>query len=166
MKLEFDAKDEAFREEIASWLNEHLVGDFAKLKFRGGPGDEHSFPEERKRWEQELAKGGWTGVGWPTEYGGRGCSIEQQVIFYEEYARAGAPGRMGHIGEGLTGPTLLAFGTEEQKQKYLPGILSGSEFWCQGYSEPSAGSDLANVKTRAVFDESAQGGKGEQCRPS
>jgi alkylation response protein AidB-like acyl-CoA dehydrogenase len=152
MKLTFSAEDERFRDEIASWLADALTGEFACLKFRGGPGDEHSFPEERKRWERTLADGGWTCIGWPTEYGGRGCSIEQQVIFFEEYARAGAPGRMGHIGEGLTGPTLIAFATEAQKQKYLPGIRSGTEFWCQGYSEPGAGSDLANVKTRARFD--------------
>lgn len=153
MKLSFSAEDEKFREEIASWLNANLVGEFAKLKFRGGPGDEHMFPEERKAWEQKLAEGGWTCVGWPKEYGGRGCSIEQQVIFFEEYARAGAPGRVGHIGEGLTGPTLIAFGSEAQKAKYLPGIVNGTELWCQGYSEPGAGSDLANVKTRARFDE-------------
>lgn len=153
MKLQFSPQDEAFRTEIAGWLADNLVGEFAQLKFRGGPGDEHMFPEERKRWERKLADGGWTCVGWPQEYGGRGLPIEQQVIFFEEYARAGAPGRMGHIGEGLTGPTLIAFGSEEQKQKYLPGVLAGTEFWCQGYSEPSAGSDLANVKTKARLDE-------------
>ncbi len=155
MKLQFSPKDEQFRAEIAAWLADNLVGEFAQLKFRGGPGDEHMFPEERKAWERKLAEGGWTCVGWPKECGGRGLSIEQQVIFFEEYARAGAPGRMGHIGEGLAGPTLIAFGSEEQKQKYLPGILSGTEFWCQGYSEPSAGSDLANVKTKARFDDAS-----------
>lgn len=153
MKLSFSAEDEKFREEVASWLKENLVGEFEQLKFRGGPGDEHMFPEERKLWEQKLAEGGWTCVGWPKEYGGRGCSIEQQVIFNEEYARAGAPGHVGHIGEGLAGPTIIAFGTEEQKKKYLPGIVAGKELWCQGYSEPGAGSDLANVKTKARFDE-------------
>ena len=153
MKLSFSPEDEQFRKEVAAWFADNLVGEFEKLKFRGGPGDEHSYPEERKRWEQKLAEGGWTCVGWPEKYGGRGLSIEQQVIFFEEYARAGAPGRMGHIGEGLTGPTLIAFGTEKQKQKYLPGIVSGKEYWCQGYSEPSAGSDLANVKTKARLDE-------------
>lgn len=152
MKLTFNAEDERFREEIASWLKENLCGEFEHLKFRGGPGDEHMFPEERKRWEQKLAEGNWVGIGLPKENGGRGASIEQQVIFAEEYARAGAPGRIGHIGEGLTAPTLIAFGSEEQKEKYLPGILNGTEFWCQGYSEPSAGSDLANVRTRAVLD--------------
>ena len=155
MKLQFSPQDEEFRAEIAAWLADNLVGEFAQLKFRGGPGDEHMFPAERKRWERKLAEGGWTCVAWPKEYGGRGLSIEQQVIFFEEYARAGAPGRMGHIGEGLAGPTLIAFGSEAQKQQYLPGILSGTEFWCQGYSEPSAGSDLANVKTKARFDEAS-----------
>ncbi|MFK7974766.1 MAG: acyl-CoA dehydrogenase family protein [Halioglobus sp.] len=153
MKLSFSQEDEAFREEIAGWLAANLTGEFAKLKYRGGPGDEHMYPEERKVWEQKMAEGGWTCVGWPKESGGRGCSIEQQVIFFEEYARAGAPGRVGHIGEGLAGPTLIAFGSDEQKQKYLPGIVAGTQLWCQGYSEPSAGSDLANVKTKAHFDE-------------
>ncbi len=91
-------------------------------------------------------------MGWPQQYGGRGCSIEQQVIFFEEYARAGGPGRVGHIGEGLAGPTIIAFGSDAQKQKYLPGIVAGTDLWCQGYSEPGAGSDLANVKTKARFD--------------
>lgn len=153
MKLSFSAQDEQFRTEVAGWLNANLTGEFEKLKFRGGPGDEHTYPEERKAWEKKLADGGWTCVGWPEEHGGRACSIEQQVIFFEEYARAGAPGRVGHIGEGLTGPTLIAFGSEAQKEKYLPGIVSGEELWCQGYSEPGAGSDLANVKTKARFDE-------------
>ena len=153
MRLSFSAEDEQFRKEISAWLKSHLVGQFAQLKFRGGPGDEHMFPEERKQWEQVLAEGGWTCIGWPTEYGGRGCSIEQQVIFFEEYARVGAPGRVGHIGEGLTGPTLIEFGTQAQRDKYLPGIVAGTELWCQGYSEPNAGSDLANVKTKARLDE-------------
>jgi alkylation response protein AidB-like acyl-CoA dehydrogenase len=154
MQLSFSPEDEKFRHQVAVWLKDNLVGEFAKLKFRGGPGDEHMYSAERKVWEQKLAQGGWVGVGWAREFGGLGCSIEQQVIFNEEYARAGGPGRVGHIGEGLVGPTLLAFGSEQQKEKYLPGILDGSEFWCQGYSEPSAGSDLANVKTKALFNES------------
>ena len=152
MKIGFSSADEAFRQEIAAWLAAHLQGEFAALRFRGGPGDEHSYPEARKAWERELASGGWVGVGWATEDGGRGLSISQQVIFHEEYARAGGPGRMGHIGEGLVGPTLAAFGTLEQRQRLLPGILQGREFWCQGYSEPGAGSDLANVQTRARLD--------------
>ena len=156
MKIGFNNADEAFREDIAQWMAEHLRGAFEPLRFRGGPGDEHSFPEQRKAWERELAAGGWTGVGWATEHGGRGLSISQQVIFHEEYARAGGPGRMGHIGEGLVGPTLAAFGNADQKRRLLPGILSGREFWCQGYSEPGAGSDLANVQTRARLDDSGE----------
>jgi alkylation response protein AidB-like acyl-CoA dehydrogenase len=111
------------------------------------------FPQERKHWERALAADGWTCIGWPREAGGRGASIEQQVIFHEEYARAGGPGRMGHIGEGLAGPTIIAFGTEEQKARLLPGIRAGTEYWCQGYSEPGAGSDLAAVQTRAHWDD-------------
>lgn len=152
MKLSFSAADEQFRQEVAQWLRENLTGEFEKIRFRGGPGDEHMFQAERQAWEKKLAAGGWTCIGWPKEYGGRGCSIEQQVIFFEEYARAGGPGRVGHIGEGLAGPTIIAFGSEAQKRKYLPGIVAGTDLWCQGYSEPGAGSDLANVKTRARFD--------------
>lgn len=138
----------AFRAEIAGWMQRHLVGRYAGLKHRGGPGDEEADPALRKEWERELAAGGWTGVGWPKSHGGRGLSIAEQVIFHEEYARAGGPGRMGHIGEGLIGPTLIKFGTPEQQQRFLPRILDGSEYWAQGYSEPNAGSDLANVQTR------------------
>lgn len=141
--------DDAFRREIADWMHAHLVGRFASLKHRGGPGDEEADPALRKEWERELAAGRWTCVGWPQEYGGRGLSIDQQVIFHEEYARAGGPGRMGHIGEGLIGPALIRFGSDAQKKRFLPGIFAGTEYWAQGYSEPGAGSDLANVQTRA-----------------
>jgi len=156
MQLSFTAEDEAFRGEVADWLADNLRGEFAQIRYRGGPGDEHMFVEERKAWEQRLAAGGWTCIGWPESWGGRGASIEQQVIFNEEYARAGGPGRVGHIGETLTGPTLLAFGTEEQRRRYLPGIKDGSALWCQGYSEPGAGSDLSAVRTRAEFDAEAR----------
>jgi alkylation response protein AidB-like acyl-CoA dehydrogenase len=155
MQLSFSKEDERFRDEVARWLADNLCGEFEIIRGRGGPGDEHMYVEERNKWEKQLFAGGWTCIGWPSEYGGRGASIEQQVVFNEEYARVGGPGRMGHIGETLTGPTLIAFGSEEQKQRYLPGILRGEQLWCQGYSEPSAGSDLANVKTKAHFDESS-----------
>ena len=155
MRLEFSEEDECFREEVATWLAQHLVGQFQVIRGRGGPGDEHRFVPERKEWERCLAEGGWTCLGWPEQWGGRGASIEQQVIFNEEYARAGGPGRMGHIGETLTGPTLLAYGSKDQKQRFLPGIRKGEAFWCQGYSEPAAGSDLSNIKTRAEWDAEA-----------
>lgn len=152
MRLEFSAEDEAFRKEVAQWMEDSLSGEFAPLRHRGGPGDEEAYPQLRKAWERKLAEGRWTCVGWPISEGGRGLSVSQQVIFHEEYARAGGPGRMGHIGEGLLGPTLIAYGSEAQKQRFLPGILQGTEFWAQGYSEPGAGSDLANVRTRAEQD--------------
>jgi alkylation response protein AidB-like acyl-CoA dehydrogenase len=149
--LRFDEADEEFRREVAAWLAAALTGEFADLVGTGGPGREHELLEERKAWERRLGEGGWIGLGWPEADGGRGLSWERQVIFYEEYARAGAPGRVGHIGEQLLGPTLLMFGTDEQKRRFLPGILAGTELWCQGYSEPGAGSDLAAVSTRAVL---------------
>ena len=149
MDLHFSREDEAFREEVEQWLSEHLSGEFSELRGRGGPGDESALIEERRAWERKLGESGWTCVGWPSECGGRGLSLMQQVIFYEEYARAGGPGRLGHIGEGLAGPTIIHFGTEEQKQRFLPGIVSGEDLWSQGYSEPNAGSDLANVQTKA-----------------
>ncbi|MBT5003264.1 MAG: acyl-CoA dehydrogenase, partial [Porticoccaceae bacterium] len=156
MKLDFSSVDELFREEIANWLAANLCGEFESIRGRGGPGDQHMFIDERKAWEQKLYQGGWTCIGWTPEYGGRGASIEQQVIFNEEYARAQGPGRAGHIGETLVGPTLIAFGNQEQKDRYLPEILRGEAFWCQGYSEPGAGSDLGNVKTSAKFDDATQ----------
>jgi len=152
MDLRFSAEDEAFRAEARAWLTGMLETTYADVRGRGGPGDEHSLFEERLAWEQELGRAGWIGISWPTEYGGRGLSLTQQVIFYEEYARAGGPGRVGHIGEGLLGPTVIHFGDEDQKQRFLPPILKGTEVWCQGYSEPNAGSDLANVQTRATLD--------------
>jgi alkylation response protein AidB-like acyl-CoA dehydrogenase len=152
MNTRFSKEDEAFRGEIAAWLETNLTGEFNAVRGRGGPGDEHALFEERHAWEKKLGADGWTCVGWPEEYGGRGLSLNQQVIFYEEYARAKGPGRVGHIGEGLIGPTIIHFGDDDQKRRFLPGIVSGEEIWCQGYSEPNAGSDLANVQTRAVLD--------------
>ncbi len=149
MDLSFSASDERFRDEVRTWLAEHLVGDFAITRGRGGLGDMDALVPERIAWEQELAKGGWTCLGWPREHGGRGASLYEEVIFLEEYARAQAPGRVGHIGEGLLGPTLIHHGTDEQRARFLPPIVAGTELWCQGYSEPEAGSDLANLKTRA-----------------
>jgi alkylation response protein AidB-like acyl-CoA dehydrogenase len=150
--LRESAEDRAFRDEVRTFLEESLGGDFAVVRGRGGPGDELALFEERLAWERHLGAHGWTCVGWPKEYGGRGLSLRQQVIFHEEYARARAPGRLGHIGETLLGPTLIAFGTTEQKERFLPPIAAGTELWCQGYSEPGAGSDLANIATRAELD--------------
>jgi alkylation response protein AidB-like acyl-CoA dehydrogenase len=145
-----DRADEAtFRAEVRGWLEDNLVGEFAALKGLGGPGREHEAHEERVAWDRHLAAHGWTCIGWPREYGGRELPLTQQVIFHEEYARADAPGRVNHLGEELLGPTLIAYGTDEQKARFLPPIRKVEELWCQGYSEPNAGSDLANVQTRA-----------------
>lgn len=152
MDLRFSDEDEAFRAEARGWLSEALCGDFAVVRGRGGSGDEHALFEERLAWERHLGAHGWTCVGWPKEHGGRGLGLHQQVIWFEEYARAGGPGRLGHIGEGLAGPTVMAFGNTDQQERFLPPIVAGTELWAQGYSEPDAGSDLANVSTRAEPD--------------
>jgi len=152
MDLRDRPHDSAFRAEIRQFLQTHLVGEFAELGGRGGSGDETYGFDVRLRWERVLAEGGWTCLGWPVAYGGRGASISEQVIFHEEYARAAAPGRVSVMGEGLLGPTLIHYGTEAQQQRFLPPIRQGSELWCQGYSEPGAGSDLASVQTRAAPD--------------
>jgi alkylation response protein AidB-like acyl-CoA dehydrogenase len=149
--LRYSAQDEAFRHEAAEWLSTHLAGEFAVVRGRGGPGDEHALFDERLAWERHMGRSGWSCVGWPKPWG-RGATLQQQVIFHEEYARAGGPGRLGHIGETLLGPTLIAFGSDEQKRRFLPPIASAEELWCQGYSEPNAGSDLANVQTKAELD--------------
>ena len=118
--------DAEFRAEIRAWMNDHLTGEFAQLRFRGGPGDEHMFVQERMDWERHMAAHGWTCVGWPVEHGGRGLPISQEVIFHEEYARAGGPGRAGLIGEGLLGPTIIHFASPEQQKAILPGFASAA----------------------------------------
>ncbi|HUO40786.1 MAG TPA: acyl-CoA dehydrogenase family protein [Mycobacterium sp.] len=141
-----------FRAEVREWLAANLVGDFAALAGLGGPGREHEAFEERRAWNQHLAAAGLTCLGWPEEHGGRGLSVAHRVAFYEEYALADAPAKVNHFGEELLGPTLIAYGTAEQQKRFLPAIRNVTELWCQGYSEPGAGSDLANVSTTAVLD--------------
>ncbi|MBO8186570.1 acyl-CoA dehydrogenase family protein [Streptomyces spirodelae] len=153
MDFGFTREDEDFRAEARQWLHDHLTGDFAGATGEGGPGREHQATVVRRRWERELGAAGWIGIGWDPRhgsYGNRTATLTQQVVWAEEYARAGAPARVGHIGENLLAPTLLAHGTAEQRQRFLPAIARGEELWCQGYSEPDAGSDLAAVRTTAV----------------
>ncbi|MGI8663462.1 MAG: acyl-CoA dehydrogenase family protein [Acidimicrobiales bacterium] len=152
MDLRFSDEDERFRAEVRGFLDDALAGEFAVVRGRGGPGDEHALFAERLAWERYLGANGWTCVAWPKEHGGRGLSLHQQVIYFEECARAKAPGRVGHVGETLLGPTIIAFGSPEQQAAFLPGIVAGTQLWCQGYSEPDAGSDLASIKTRAARD--------------
>ncbi|MCV7314493.1 acyl-CoA dehydrogenase family protein [Mycolicibacillus parakoreensis] len=148
---------EEFRAEVRAWLADNLVGEFAELKGLGGPGREHEAFEERLAWNRHLAAAGLTCLGWPVEHGGRGLSVAHRVAFYEEYARADAPDKVNHLGEELLGPTLIAFGTPAQQQRFLPGIRDVTELWCQGYSEPDAGSDLANVATTAALRSDSDG---------
>jgi alkylation response protein AidB-like acyl-CoA dehydrogenase len=151
MEFTFSAEDEAFRQEVKTWMGAHLVGEFRALGTGSDMGEGGEL-DVRKAWERELASGGWVGMGWPEQFGGRDLPLLQQLIFNEEYARAGGPARAGFFGEQLLGPTIMAFGTDAQKQRFLPPILRAEEYWCQGFSEPDAGSDLANVKTSAVSD--------------
>src|SRR5829696_8346011 len=141
----------AFRREFRAWLEANLTED---LKVEDAQ-DQRVSPdreilEKRRTWQKKMHAAGWVGLSWPKEYGGRGASFMQQVIFDEEYFRARAPILPGTVGMSLLGPTLIHWGTEEQKKRYLPKILSCDEIWCQGYSEPGAGSDLASLRTRAV----------------
>lgn len=140
------------RDAFGEWMEENLTGEFACLKWRGTFGDDEAYPELRKKWEQHMGAAGWIGVSWPEAYGGKDYNLAQMVAFNEEYARYGGPGRSGHIGETLLAPTLIAYGTEAQKKRFLPPILNGTEYWCQGYSEPGAGSDLSNIKTKAWLE--------------
>lgn len=151
MKLGFTPAEERFRSEAAAWLEGQLRGPFKDL--RGESSMSGRF-ERRRDWERALGAARFSCIGWPEQFGGRNATLAEQVIFAEEYARAGAPGRLGHMGIELAGPTILTFGTPAQQARFLPPIARGEELWCQGYSEPNAGSDLANVRTRAALSES------------
>ncbi|MBD9380605.1 acyl-CoA dehydrogenase family protein [Achromobacter sp. ACM02] len=144
-------EDEAFRLDLRGWLASAYAG-FVK-DWPGGA--EPRNLDFRRAWEDTLCANGWSGLGWPKEHGGRALPLSRQAVFHEEHARCGAPLGVNLIGHGILAPTLLHFGTEAQKRRFLPGILSNREVWCQGYSEPGAGSDLASVRTRA---EAAAGG--------
>lgn len=152
MKLSLTPADQAFADEVRTWLAEHLVGDFARYGGVGGPADDEAW-DVRVAWDRELAAGGWLGLSWPAQYGGRGLSLRHEVIFAIESARANPPYRASVQGLELLGPMLLARGTGEQRRRFLPRILDVTEFWAQGFSEPGAGSDLASLTTRAWRDE-------------
>ncbi|MGN5389168.1 acyl-CoA dehydrogenase family protein [Streptomyces sp. JL7001] len=155
MDFSFGAEEEELRARARAWLTEHLVGPYAQAVGLGGPGSEHEGVEARRAWERELGRGGWIGQGWDAPegaYGQRRLSLTGQVVWAEEYAALRAPGRVGHIGENLLAPTLIAYGSQEQQRRFLPAVARGEELWCQGYSEPGAGSDLAGIRTAAVRD--------------
>jgi len=138
-----------FVDEVRTWLQDHVKGEFATLQGRGLTGHEDVDPELQIAWEKELASGGWLGIDFPKSIGGRECSLVEQVLFHKTYVEAKAPGRIPNMGVTLLGPTLMAFGSSEQQKRFVPKILAGEELWCQGYSEPDAGSDLSNVNTKA-----------------
>jgi len=151
MDFSYTTEQEAFRAEIRSWLKANLSPELCV----DDAADERVAPnrevfEERRRFQAALSSAGWVGISWPKEYGGRGASLIEQVIYDEEYSRGRAPILPGYSGIGMCGPTLMQWGTEEQKRRFIPRILSGEDIWCQGYSEPNAGSDLASLQTRAV----------------
>ena len=150
MDFEFTPEQETFRKDVRTWLKENLPQELCiddAMDERIAPNREVF--EKRRAWQRKLAGAGWVGLSWPREYGGRAASLIEQVIFDEEYFRARAPILPGYSGVGLLGPTLMQWASEEQKKHYLPRILPGNDIWCQGYSEPGAGSDLAGLQTRA-----------------
>ena len=144
MDLTLSPAEEAFRDELRSWLEANNPG-------REPPGDDAAF-DFRRAWQRKLNGAGWAGVSWPREYGGRGATLVEQAIFNEEVVRARTPSVANVLALAMGGPTVIAHGTEEQRRRFLPPILSADEIWCQGFSEPGAGSDLAALKTRAVRD--------------
>jgi alkylation response protein AidB-like acyl-CoA dehydrogenase len=137
-------EEAAFRGEVDAWIEANLTDEL-----RGGRFGERRFEKAGREWSRKLYEAGYAGLTWPKEYGGAGAAYSYQAIFLEETAKAEAPQHIGVIGLGMAGPTIIAHGTEEQKQRYLPKILSADEIWCQGFSEPGAGSDLASVRTKA-----------------
>lgn len=148
MDLNLTAEESQFRDELRSWLMANVPKDWDAMR--------EEALEERfeflRRWQRKLFDAGWAGISWPKEYGGRGASLMQQVIFWQEMARASAPPMANVLGLGLIGPTIIAFGTEAQKKRFLAKILNAEEIWCQGFSEPNAGSDLAALQTEARLD--------------
>jgi alkylation response protein AidB-like acyl-CoA dehydrogenase len=143
MDLTFNEREIAFRDELRAWFESHPPGDEPE-------GDEEAHYRWRQDFQRELAKGGWAAVHWPVEYGGRAATLTESAIFFEELGRSGAPLPVNVLGLLLAGPTIMTWGTDEQRERYLTPILTAEEIWCQGFSEPEAGSDLASLKTRAV----------------
>ena len=153
MDFQYTPEQDAFRLRVRSWLAAHLPSE---LKVEDAM-DERVAPnreifDKRMAWHKQLYQAGWIGLAWPKEYGGQGAELMEQIIYNEEYAHARAPILPGYVGLGLAGPTIAQWGSEEQKQHFLPRILQGELVWCQGYSEPGSGSDLASLQTRAVED--------------
>ena len=151
MDLNLTRNEQEFRNEFRAWLDTNVPAEWTGGGSTGSE-DNDAYIRYLHDWQRKLYVGGWAGISWPKEYGGRGATLMEQSIFQAELARANAPQLIGTIGLSLVGPTIIAMGTEEQKSGYLSKILSGEEIWCQGFSEPNAGSDLAAVGTKAARD--------------
>jgi len=149
MDLNLNPSELKFRDELRAWLGTNVPKDWDAKRDQSM----HQRFDFLKRWQRTMYEAGWAGISWPREYGGRGASLMEQVIFWQELALAGAPPLANVLGVGLVGPTLITFGTEAQKKRYLSKILSAEEIWCQGFSEPDAGSDLANVRCEARLED-------------
>ena len=150
MDFHLTPSEESFRAELRAWLAKHLPDDLRVDDPSDDrvAGDRATF-DRRRAWQKTMYEAGWVGISWPTEYGGRGASVMEQAIFEEEYSGARGPVLPGYSGVQLAGPTIIHWGTEAQKRHFLPRILAADDIWCQGYSEPGAGSDLASLRTRA-----------------
>jgi alkylation response protein AidB-like acyl-CoA dehydrogenase len=151
MDFAHSAEDEAFRAELRGWLDENLPRFFTLHQDAGRVGIMAAM-ERRRAWQRRLNEDRWAAITWPAEWGGRDATVTQSVVYSEEMARAKTPGIFNANGLWQIGPMIIRWGTEEQKQRWLPGILDASAHWCQGFSEPEAGSDLANLRTLAVLD--------------
>jgi alkylation response protein AidB-like acyl-CoA dehydrogenase len=149
MDFRFAPQEEAFRRELRSWLAAHLPRDYDPDRYEWEMAADERF-RTQIAWHKRLYDGGWVGIHWPKEYGGRGATLIEQFIFREELDRVRAPRPANVLGLLMAGPVIMHWGTEEQKRRYLPKILSGEEIWCEGLSEPGSGSDLASLQTRAV----------------
>jgi len=151
MNFDFSEREEAFRKEVRAWLERNLPDDLRGKAFAASRAD----VEEVRRlrvWQKTMAEAGYVGMDWPREFGGRGAPITEMVILYQEMARAESPQIVNRGGVSMLGPTLMKLGTPEQQKRFLPRIRTAEDLWCQGFSEPNAGSDLANLQTRAVLD--------------
>lgn len=145
MDLRFSPEDEQYRMKLRTWLDDNLPSEPT-------PVEQDANFAFRRAWQRKLYDGGWVGINWPKEYGGQGATLIQQAIYAQEIARARAPQPVNGLGIGFVGPTLIHHGTEEQKKRFIPKILNAEEIWCQGFSEPNSGSDLASLQTKAVLD--------------
>lgn len=151
MDFEFSEREEAFRKEVRAWLEANLPDDLRGTAFASSRADRDEIRKLRA-WQKRMYEAGYVGMDWPREFGGRGATLTEQIILFQEMARAESPQFVNRGGLSMLGPTLMKYGTQAQQARFLPHILTADELWCQGFSEPNAGSDLANLQTRAGRD--------------